>query len=253
MEFPTSPPLRGRLVQRYKQFFAGVDLDEEGGIVTAHCPNPGAMLGLKEPGLTAWVSRPPDPKRKLQYTLELLELNEGLGGGLVGINTLLPNRIAAEAIAEGRIPELAGYPGLRREVKYAGDSRIDILLEDPRRPPCWVEVKNCHLLRQPGLAEFPDCRTERGVKHLKALERMAAEGHSEAVMLFVIQRIPTDRFDTRRRHRQGLRAGPQGSGNPGGGSSVLWMPSEPRGHPSRPPGPLARGGNPGNVRTQASP
>ena len=80
--------------------------------------------------------------------------------------------------------------------KYAyGDSRIDILLEDPRRPPCWVEVKNCHLLRQPGLAEFPDCRTERGVKHLKALERMAAEGH-RAVMLFVIQRMDTDRFDT---------------------------------------------------------
>ncbi len=189
MEFPT-PLLRGRLVQRYKRFFADVDLDE-GGIVTAHCPNPGAMLGLKEPGLTAWVSRPPDPKRKLQYTLELLDAD----GGLVGINTLLPNRIAAEAIAEGRIPELAGYPNLRREVKYAGDSRIDILLDDPARPPCWVEVKNCHLLRRPGLAEFPDCRTERGVKHLKALERMAAEGH-RAVMLFVIQRMDTDRFDT---------------------------------------------------------
>ena len=189
MEFPT-PLLRGRLVQRYKRFFADVELDE-GGVVTAHCPNPGAMLGLGTPGLTAWVSRPPDPKRKLQYTLELVEAD----GGLVGINTMHPNRLAHEAIAEGRIPELAGYPGLRREVKYAGDSRIDILLEDPARPPCWVEVKNVHFLRQKGLAEFPDCRTDRGVKHLKALERMAAEGH-RAVMLFVIQRMDADAFDT---------------------------------------------------------
>ena len=189
MDFPT-PLLRGRLVERYKRFFADVDLDD-GGIITAHCPNPGAMLGLNTPGLTAWVSRPPDPKRKLQYTLELLEAD----GGLVGINTLHPNRIAAEAIAEGRIPELAGYPSLRREVKYAGDSRIDILLEDPARPPCWVEVKNVHLQRRPGLAEFPDCKTERGVKHLKALERMVDEGH-RAVMLFVIQRMDTEAFDT---------------------------------------------------------
>lgn len=189
MQFP-SPLLRGRLVQRYKRFFADVDLDG-GGVVTAHCPNPGAMLGLGTPGLTAWVSRAPDPKRKLQYTLELVEAD----GGLVGINTMHPNRLAHEAIAEGRIPELAGYPTLRREVKYAGDSRIDILLEDPARPPCWVEVKNVHFLRQPGLAEFPDCRTDRGVKHLKALERMAADGH-RAVMLFVIQRMDAEAFDT---------------------------------------------------------
>jgi sugar fermentation stimulation protein A len=189
VRFP-SPLLRGRLVERYKRFFADVDLDE-GGVVTAHCPNPGAMLGLKTPGLTAWVSRPADPKRKLQYTLEMVEAD----GGLVGINTLHPNRIAAEAIAEGRIPELSGYPGLRREVKYADDSRIDILLDDPARPPCWVEVKNCHFLRSPGLAEFPDCNTVRGVKHLKALERMAAQGH-RAVMLFVIQRMDAELFDT---------------------------------------------------------
>ena len=189
MLFPSSL-LRGRLVQRYKRFFADVDLDED-GIVTAHCPNPGAMAGLNAPGLPAWVSRPADPKRKLQYTLEMVEAD----GGLVGINTMHPNRLAYEAIAEGRIPELAGYPGMRREVKYAGDSRIDILLDDPARPPCWVEVKNVHFMRQPGLAEFPDCKTERGVKHLKALERMAAEGH-RAVMLFVIQRMDAERFDT---------------------------------------------------------
>jgi sugar fermentation stimulation protein A len=149
------------------------------------------MLGLKDPGLVAWVSRPPDPKRKLQYTLEMVEAD----GGLVGINTLLPNRIAAEAISGGQIPELAGYPNLRREVAYAGDSRIDILLEHPEKAPCWVEVKNCHFLRQPGLAEFPDCNTVRGVKHLKALERMVDEGH-RAVMLFIIQRMDAGSFDT---------------------------------------------------------
>jgi sugar fermentation stimulation protein A len=189
MDFP-SPLLRGRLALRYKRFFADVELDG-GEMITAHCPNPGAMLGLNSPGLTAWVSRAPDPKRKLPYTLEMVEAD----GGLVGINTMHPNRLAAEAVAEGRIPELAGYPGLRREVAYADDSRIDILLDDPDRPPCWVEVKNVHFLRQPGLAEFPDCSTARGVKHLKALERMAALGH-RAVMLFVIQRGDAEAFDT---------------------------------------------------------
>jgi sugar fermentation stimulation protein A len=189
MLFP-SPLARGRLVQRYKRFFADVVLDD-GTEITAHCPNPGAMLGLKDPGLVAWVSRSSDPKRKLAHTLELVEAD----GGLVGINTMHPNRLAAEAIAAGLIPELAGYATLRREVAYAGDSRIDILLEDPDRAPAWVEVKNSHFLRQPGLAEFPDCVTVRGVKHLKALERMVDEGH-RAVMLFVIQRSDTTEFET---------------------------------------------------------
>ena len=142
----SQPLLRGRLVQRYKRFFADVILDD-GTELTAHCPNPGAMLGLKTPGLVAWVS--PGlriPSASFSITLELVEAD----GGLVGINTLLPNRLAwprrSPRVAS---PELAGYPGLRREVTYAGDSRIDILLDDPDRPPCWVEVKNCHFLREP--------------------------------------------------------------------------------------------------------
>jgi sugar fermentation stimulation protein A len=209
----SSPLLRGRLVQRYKRFFADVDLDlteSGGGIVTAHCPNPGAMLGLNTPGLTAWVSRPPDPKRKLQYTLELVEAD----GGVVGINTLHPNRVAAEAIAEGRIAELAGYPTLRREVKYAGDSRIDILLEDPARPPCWVEVKNdkgnntpkprawvevknCHFSRVSGLAEFPDCKAARSAKHMRALAGQVRQG-DRGVVLWIVQRSDCDAFDVAR-------------------------------------------------------
>jgi len=191
MQF-VSPLVRGRLVQRYKRFFADVELDDGSGLVTAHVPNPGAMLGLKQVGQPVWLSRVDDPRRKLAHTLELVEA----GAGLVGVNTMHPNRLAAEAIAAGAIPELAGYPALRREVKYDGDSRIDILLEDAsNRPPAWVEVKNCHFMREPGAAEFPDCVTTRGVKHLKALERRVEAGE-RAVMLFVIQRADAESFDT---------------------------------------------------------
>jgi sugar fermentation stimulation protein A len=178
------------MVQRYKRFFADVELDD-GGFVTAHVPNPGAMAGLKDPGMGVWLSPVDDPKRKLAHTLELVEAD----GGLVGVNTMHPNRIAAEAIAAGEIPELRGYAHLRREVRYDTDSRIDILLEDASRPPAYVEIKNVHFLREPGLAEFPDCVTVRGVKHLKALERVVAAG-GRAVMLFVVQRTDADLFDT---------------------------------------------------------
>jgi len=189
MDF-SSPLERGVLISRYKRFFADVLLDD-GRHVTAHVPNPGAMLGLKTPGMPVWLSRSADPKRKLALTLELVEAPSGV----VGVNTLNPNRLAWEAIAAAAIPELAGYPRMRREVRYDGDSRIDILLEDDARPPCWVEVKNCHFLRQPGLAEFPDCVTVRGVKHLKALERRVEAGE-RAVMLFVVQAAGVELFDT---------------------------------------------------------
>ena len=183
-----SPLRRGRLIQRYKRFLADIVLDD-GAEITAHCPNPGAMLGLNTPGLPVWVSRSPDAKRKLAHTLELVEAD----GALVGVNTMHPNRLVAEALAEDRLPELAGYASHRREVKYGEASRIDFLLQSPDRKACWLEVKNCHFLRTPGLAEFPDCVAARSLKHLRELEAMTAHG-DRAVVLFVVQRADCDAF-----------------------------------------------------------
>ncbi|MBA4204358.1 DNA/RNA nuclease SfsA [Pannonibacter phragmitetus] len=183
------PLVRGRLVKRYKRFLADVVLDS-GEEITAHCANPGSMLGLNAPGSLVYLSRSDNPARKLAWSWEIIEAD----GALVGISTAHPNRLVEEALLAGLIPELAGFAGLRREVKYGKSSRIDILLEGADGGLTYVEVKNVHLMRQAGLAEFPDSVTARGAKHLVELEDMVRAGH-RAVMVYLVQRPDCSELD----------------------------------------------------------
>ncbi len=187
-----APLLPATLVKRYKRFLADVVLPT-GETVTVHCANPGSMIGLAAPGARVWLSRSSNPGRKLAHSWELIEVDLGTGAELVGINTAHPNALAAEALAAGAIPELVGYAAVRREVRYGKGSRVDFLLAGPHRPACYVEIKNVHLMRQAGLAEFPDAVTRRGTKHLGELGDMVAGG-SRAVMLFLIQIGSARRF-----------------------------------------------------------
>jgi sugar fermentation stimulation protein A len=190
------PLLEGRLVERYKRFLADIDL-AGGERVTAHCANPGAMLGLKEPGSRVFLSRASNPDRKLKFNWEFVEVNAGGGRAqLVGINTSRPNALVAEALAEGRLAPFRDYDRVRPEVRYGRNSRIDFLLENDHSPPCYLEVKNCHLMREAGFAEFPDCVAARSAKHMRELADMVAVG-ARAAVLFVIQ-MEADRFDVAR-------------------------------------------------------
>ncbi len=184
MKFP-DPLIRGRLIKRYKRFLADVELDS-GEVVTAHCPNPGSMLSVNEPGSEVWLSPARNPDRKLRYTWEMIRV----GGALVGINTAHPNRLVEESVRGGAIAELAGYGSLRREVKYGRNSRIDLLLEDDGLPTCFVEVKNVTMRRGGGAdapVEFPDSVTARGTRHLVELAEMVGQG-KRAVMVYLVQR-----------------------------------------------------------------
>lgn len=191
MRFP-SALTPATLARRYKRFLADVVL-ESGEVMTVHVANPGAMTGLDRPLSRVWLSNSGNPQRKFPYTWELVEADFGSGPEMIGVNTSQPHQLVADALEAGLIPQLRGYPSMRREVKYGENSRIDFLLEDPTRRPCYLEVKNVHLMRKPGLAEFPDSVTLRGAKHLRELIHVRTTG-ARGVLLFVIQIPSAKRF-----------------------------------------------------------
>ena len=181
MRFQT-PLVPATLIRRYKRFLADVRLDD-GREVTAHCANPGSMMGLADPGLRVWVEPNDDPRKKLKYGLRLVEVEDAL----VGVDTSLPNKVVRVALEAQEIPALAAYTQIRPEVPYGDGSRVDFLCQAEGLPDTYVEVKSVTLSRQPGLAEFPDSRTARGAKHLAELSQMAQTG-ARAVMLYLVQR-----------------------------------------------------------------
>ena len=198
----------GTLLKRYKRFLADVKLGS-GEIVTAHCPNTGSMKGCSEPGRTIYLSSHDNPKRKYKYTWELIAMPTSL----VGVNTLVPNRLVFKSIDQKLIPELSEYNHIEREVKVGKHSRIDLMLKDGSPKRCYIEIKNCTLVNKT-VAQFPDAVTSRGLKHINELENLAKAGH-RSMMFYFIQRMdarvfrPADHIDPEygRRLRQAVETG----------------------------------------------
>ena len=154
--------LRGALIKRYKRFF--VDIEYLNRTITAHCPNSGSMMGLLDKGSVVWFSESDNPKRKLKYTLEMIEVDKIL----VGINTQLTNKIVLEALNQKKINNLIKFNNIKTEVKFSDKTRFDFLISNNVKK-CFLEVKNVTLVREKKIAEFPDAITSRGTKHLKEL------------------------------------------------------------------------------------
>jgi sugar fermentation stimulation protein A len=192
LEWP--PIVPGTLIKRYKRFLADVKLND-GTVVTAHCPNTGSMKGCSEPGRPVYLSFHDNPKRKLKYTWQLIEMPTSL----VGVNTLVPNRLVFKSVKAGVVPELAGYEAVEREVKVSDHTRLDLALTSDKKSRCYVEIKNCTLVND-GVASFPDAVTTRGLKHIIELEALVDSGY-RGVMFYFIQRMdatvfkPADQID----------------------------------------------------------
>lgn len=177
----SSPLIKGTLLKRYKRFLADVRL-ADGAVVTAHCPNTGSMASCGSHGDAVYLLHAPSPKRKLDYTWELTEVSEGF----IGINTMRPNALVAEALAAGRLEAFRQYEAVRREVKVGEGTKIDFLLSSTTAADCYIEVKSV-TLREGDQLMFPDTKTTRGTKHLNHLAALAQQGQ-RAVILFVINR-----------------------------------------------------------------
>lgn len=185
MRFQT-PLVQAVLLRRYKRFLADIRL-MDGREVTAHCANPGSMLGLADPGTTVWVEPNDDPRKKLKFGWRLVE---SVAGEFTCVDTALANRVVKGALETGQIPEFSAYDRVRPEQNYGTASRVDFLLSGAGLPDAYVEVKSVTLSRRPGLAEFPDSVTARGTKHLGELAEMAQSGH-RAVLFYLVQRTDT--------------------------------------------------------------
>ncbi len=178
--------LQGTLEKRYKRFF--VDIKYKKKIITAHCPNTGSMLNLLSKNNIVWFSKSDNPKRKLKYTIQIIEVN----GVKVGINTLITNKIVLEALNKKKINNLKKYSDIKTEVKFSDKTRFDFLLTN-KKSKCILEVKNVTLVRNKRLAEFPDAITSRGLKHLNELCAAQKKGY-QSYILYLIQREGCDSF-----------------------------------------------------------
>ena len=183
--FPTL--ITGVLIKRYKRFLADVELDN-GKKLTVHCPNSGSMKGCAISGSKIWLSKSDNPRRKYKYTWELIQTPDTM----IGINTLLPNKLVKQAIENKEIEELSGYDHVKAEVKTSAHTRLDLMLEKDTGEKCFVEIKNCTLVEDK-TAMFPDAVTLRGQKHLEELEHLVSIG-SRGVIFFLIQRMDAEKF-----------------------------------------------------------
>jgi sugar fermentation stimulation protein A len=179
----------GTLIKRYQRFLADVTLTG-GQVVTAHCPNSGTMKACSQPGRPVYLSFHDNPKRKLKYTWEMIKMPTSL----VGVNTMVPNRLVKKSIEEERVKQLTDYENIKSEVNVPGGSRLDLLLTKGKNEKCFVEIKNCTLVKD-GIACFPDAVTARGRKHLVELQKLVAKGN-RCVMFFLIQRMDAKAFTT---------------------------------------------------------
>ena len=175
----TKSLIKGKLVKRYKRFFADVKLNKE--IITAHCPNTGSMMGLLDEGNQVFVSKNNDPKRKLRYTLEIIKVKKNL----VGVNTHFANKIAYHGLSNNLIKEIANNDNIKPEVFYDKETRFDFLVTKNQQK-IFVEVKNVTLFRNKKIAEFPDAVTARGSKHLRTLIDATKKGY-KTYQLFLVQ------------------------------------------------------------------
>ena len=179
--------IAGEFIKRYKRFFVDVKIGKEE--VVAHCPNTGSMMGLMKKGNNVWLSKSSNPKRKLKYTLQIIEDQNTK----VGINTHLTNKIVFDALSKRKIKNFKNLDKIQQEVRFGKNTRFDFLITEKNKKT-FIEVKNVTLSRQNDIAEFPDAITSRGLEHIQELLKAKKKGF-EIYLFFVIQRNDCSKFE----------------------------------------------------------